>query len=500
MKHASKYNDWKDIYNWETCKTNRKAYGEFLCSFLTNTDDSLVVNMNGSWGTGKTELLRRLYVELAERKHAVVYIDAWESDFSNDPLAVVCSEFLTQLGNIFQDNENETKQQIFAKAKDTLVLLKVGLSTCLKLGQGYGLATGDAVKVAAFKGADTALDAASNAISATAVNKDQSIAASNIELVEKVQQNHLARISAMKEIKKHITFLAELMHEIYGLNKQVVVLVDELDRCRPTYAIEMLEVIKHFFETKGCVFLVATDTDALQHSISAIYGSQFNAEAYLKRFFNRKIKLSEISELDYLRCKNLDFDKYEEKGILLYPFKGSLEKNIEFFAELFAVKDFKLRDIEQALQQFFASLDFITMAAQDQKTIINVVVLMTGIVENILRLECFENRKSNASVPHERTVYKKKFVEYHLYDYINTELSLTTNTMSTEVHSGDGGSRIFGNPVECLSIQSSNFAKDTDRRKILEIQEVITLSEHGQHKYWLWGDYKKIIELSGHIE
>jgi hypothetical protein len=51
VKHAKNYEKWKEIYNWNTCQTNRKEYGKFLCSFLTSSEDGLVVNMNGPWGT-----------------------------------------------------------------------------------------------------------------------------------------------------------------------------------------------------------------------------------------------------------------------------------------------------------------------------------------------------------------------------------------------------------------------------------------------------------------
>ncbi|MEL0615029.1 P-loop NTPase fold protein, partial [Marinomonas arenicola] len=47
--------------------------------------------------------------------------------------------------------------------------------------------------------------------------------------------------------------------------------VDELDRCRPSYAVEMLESIKHIFDIKGIVFVVATDSEQLQHGVKAIY-------------------------------------------------------------------------------------------------------------------------------------------------------------------------------------------------------------------------------------
>jgi hypothetical protein len=66
------------------------------------------------------------------------------------------------------------------------------------------------------------------------------------------------------------------------------IFVDELDRCRPNYAIELLENIKHLFGVNGVYFVVATDSAQLCHSIKVVYGGDFDAEKYLKRFFDQE--------------------------------------------------------------------------------------------------------------------------------------------------------------------------------------------------------------------
>ena len=87
-------------YDWnnQNCYLQRKNYGEFLSSYIRNQKSSLVLNLNGEWGTGKTHFLRQLYTNLhANHELPTVYIDAWESDFSDDPLLVVLSEITDQL-------------------------------------------------------------------------------------------------------------------------------------------------------------------------------------------------------------------------------------------------------------------------------------------------------------------------------------------------------------------------------------------------------------------
>ena len=94
---APKYSEWLSEYTFDNCAVGRKAYGEFLASFLAEEKDGFVLNLNGKWGTGKTEFLKRLYTHFHNANHPVIYIDAWESDFTDNPLLVVASELLTQL-------------------------------------------------------------------------------------------------------------------------------------------------------------------------------------------------------------------------------------------------------------------------------------------------------------------------------------------------------------------------------------------------------------------
>ena len=50
-------------------------------------------------------------------------------------------------------------------------------------------------------------------------------------------------------------------------------MVDELDRCRPSYAVELPEVVKHLFTVDGVVFVIAVNRAELTHSIRALYGT-----------------------------------------------------------------------------------------------------------------------------------------------------------------------------------------------------------------------------------
>jgi hypothetical protein len=80
------------------------------------------------------------------------------------------------------------------------------------------------------------------------------------------------------------------------------VFIDELDRCRPTYSIELLERIKHLFDIPGLVFVLATDLAQLSNSICAVYGSRFDSRRYLQRFINLEYSLKEPQKSDYIKA------------------------------------------------------------------------------------------------------------------------------------------------------------------------------------------------------
>ena len=95
---------------------------------------------------------------------------------------------------------------------------------------------------------------------------------------------------------------------------KVIILVDELDRCRPIYAIELLERVKHLFDTEGIVFVLGVDRKQLSHSVKALYGATFDAAGYLRRFIDIDYKLPLPQPGDF--CSHL-LDVYGVKGLVL---------------------------------------------------------------------------------------------------------------------------------------------------------------------------------------
>ena len=56
-------------------------------------------------------------------------------------------------------------------------------------------------------------------------------------------------------------------------SKKLVFLIDELDRCRPTYAVETIEKIKHLFSVPGIIWVLVMNKEQIESSIQKVYGT-----------------------------------------------------------------------------------------------------------------------------------------------------------------------------------------------------------------------------------
>jgi hypothetical protein len=125
------------------------------------------------------------------------------------------------------------------------------------------------------------------------------------------------------------------------------VFVDDLDRCRPSYALELLEKIKHFFNVKGLIFVLAIDKNQMCHSMRSLYGVGMDVDGYLRRFIDLEYRLPRASNEEFCKslCQRFGFASF---------FKGRTgesqydERNlVETFSKLSDVFDLSLRVQEQ---------------------------------------------------------------------------------------------------------------------------------------------------------
>lgn len=307
-------------------KLNRAKYAEFLTKFLSTQgfDEAreereqkrnYVLNLNSEWGSGKTYFLKRWANDLEEH-YPVVYVDAWEKDYSEDPLMTVVSAIIKDLKA--QAGKDEEK---FTAPTKLIGLLKAAAP---------GIARGMSKR---FLGIDPVIimeagEKENGAIESITVPSDngESIDLSHAgsDVVKHLIREHEAKSEAISNLKKNVAQWVEAVKALKSISFPAFIFIDELDRCRPSYAVEMLETIKHIFDIPGVVFVVATDTEQLQHAVKAVYGEGFDARVYLGRFFNSRFSLKAPSLENFLDTHS---DSYKlapsylnDLGIKLLPF------------------------------------------------------------------------------------------------------------------------------------------------------------------------------------
>ena len=251
-----------------TLKKNLLSRNKDLVRFyelISLQEDNCSIALDGRWGSGKTffvkqsvlminannpvsdmdddtriQITRALNLQKREKDASesfdvAVYYDAWENDNDIDPILSIVYEIVKQLGINYSFKDND-----------------------------------------AFMQAGSVLEVITNR---------------NITgMIENLKSSDpLKKIKEEKDLQEKIkAFFTELLEE---RGNRLIVFIDELDRCKPSYAVQLLERIKHYLSDGRITFVFSVNLSELQHTIRRYYGNMFDASRYLDRFFNLRISL-----------------------------------------------------------------------------------------------------------------------------------------------------------------------------------------------------------------
>ena len=309
QKHASDF----------SAENLRKSYINNIHNFISmllNIEKGGVIAIDGEWGSGKTYFVHQvkwLFDSVNENidsdietvlnstspkldniighKYKVFYYDAWKHDKSNNPFFTLLRTMILAFGGIDYFKEETS----FIKS-----LLK-GASHIVK-----GVTPIDAEWI--FKGTKELCG----------INDTEQF--SELEFIEQMDN----------QVDSFLDYICE------GQYDKLVVFIDELDRCRPSFAVELLEIIKHYFNNDKVIFVLSTNLSEFQYCIKQYYGEGFNGWKYLDRFIDLRLTVPTISTEDYYKYlwRKTGTDRIDDISIACAKYFG-----------------FNLRDIQRYNQQ-----------------------------------------------------------------------------------------------------------------------------------------------------
>lgn len=246
------------------CKLGREKYANILTQIVGNYKNGFVLAINNKWGTGKTTFVKMWQQQLLNKGYNTLYYNSWENDFDANPLIAIMSELKT-----LTKKDSKTFKSLVSKGA---VLTKKILPELLKVLSKKYLGTDDLGDLV----------------------KDTTEGATDI-LSDEIEE-YAEKKKGLKDFKIDLEkYLTEIDKE-----KPLIFIIDELDRCRPNYAVELLEQIKHLFSVPGIVFVLSIDKEQLGHAVRGFYGSEkIEADEYLRRFIDVEYTLPQPNTRDF---------------------------------------------------------------------------------------------------------------------------------------------------------------------------------------------------------
>jgi len=243
---------------WGDDVLGRKEIAARLTNLISNQSLPLTISIHGAWGTGKTFMLKRWQKDLESQKFRAIYDNAWEDDFCDDPLLSI----IGQMWDYFERDKGDKLKQLVKSVKEQagkLVWANIKSVISNKTGLTFEIPQSDQTKS---------------------------------DLIDV----YLDQTRTRTELKEQLKEMAAEVNEESG--QPLVFIIDELDRCRPTFAIELLERVKHIFDVPNMVFALGINRDELCKALSSVYGD-IDTDVYLRRFFDLEFNLPEVDSRQF---------------------------------------------------------------------------------------------------------------------------------------------------------------------------------------------------------
>ena len=313
-------------------RLDRETPARVLTRVVASVEGPCVLSIDGPFGAGKSTFLRLWTQHLKNNGFPVARLNAWETDYSGDPFPALVEGIRAELesrdGGAVEHHLKTFRQAAGRVAvRATPALIRLATLGTIDVGPELASALGTLSEEAARDG------------------------------IAQFQ----AQRKSLSAFREELCGLSETLSAAHD-DRPLVIGIDELDRCRPSYAIEMLELAKHLFAVDHVVFALAVNRGELAHSVKVLYGQDFDAERYLRRFFDLDFRLPQPDRTAFIKqlmeATELN-DHFERQAGL--PLVNQQRPLFEGILQTFLKKDpLTLRDIAQAIHHLtlvFASTD-----------------------------------------------------------------------------------------------------------------------------------------------
>ena len=284
---------------WEGDLWDRKRLGIQLTKYVDRLQCGAVLALDARWGEGKTWFVRHWKKHLEDENHNVIYLDAFANDYLEDPFLVISSEITSCLAK--DDNVSSHINTFKEKAAAAYQALLPSLPKVL-LTLGLNLISGGVLGTLAQQAYETG---------------EKVIESASDEIGEKIKESIEAKIESHEADKNTLlVFKQELAQLADKLEKPLVFVIDELDRCRPDFAIRLIERIKHFFDIPKIVFVLVMDKTQFSKVVCHNYGyDEKLGEEYLDKFVDFTVGLNTLTPKLQDNLKINIYDVFEKLGL-----------------------------------------------------------------------------------------------------------------------------------------------------------------------------------------
>lgn len=281
---------------FENDKLGREPFVKATTNLIQAIREPFVIALNAPWGSGKTTTLRLLEPTLAAAGVTTVSFNAWEVDNATDPLVPLVATLHDRLLQVkgYGSSVDHAKVERFKSLGSTIVK--------------YGAITAVKVATAGLFDLGAAAEGIAKAAGEAAEKAGEGLAGDLIDAFKRERRAAQQFRDLLEELTAYVRATAE-----EGVDPPpLVLMIDELDRCRPTFAVAMLERIKHFFSVPGLMFVLALDLEQLKASTRKVYGAELDATEYLRRFVDLELRLprADVGDMVNVMLTNCGADAF----------------------------------------------------------------------------------------------------------------------------------------------------------------------------------------------